>query len=84
MLTARAQHTATLLRDGRVLVLGGSNGTTLSAAEIYDPTTDTWTKARPLATPRREHAAALLPDGRVLVTGGTNHSPIDEPEIYAL
>ena len=75
---------ATLLPDGRVLVLGGFNGHTLSSAEVYDPASDTWTAARPLATPRREHAAALLPDGSVMVTGGVNRGPIGEPEIYRI
>src|SRR5262245_50795836 len=43
--TARQQHTATLLPDGRVLVAGGtdSNGVVLSSAELYDPATHRWT-----------------------------------------
>lgn len=63
-----AGHTATLLVDGRVLVLGGLVGG--SAAELYNPTTDTWTIAAPLTLPRSNHTATRLPDGRVLVVGG--------------
>ena len=73
---------STLLADGRILVLGGFNSGPLAIAEIYDPSSDTWTLGRPLATPRHEHAAALLPDGTVLVTGGYHHGPMAEPEIY--
>src|SRR5687768_3643919 len=72
--TARFDHTATLLPppDGRVLVVGGTNGTSLASAEIYDPVTATWSPTGSLATPRAGHRATLLPDGKVLVTGGAN------------
>ena len=44
MNAARGEHTATLLLNGKVLVAGGiSNGTYLSSAEIYDPSTGLWT-----------------------------------------
>jgi hypothetical protein len=74
--TARGFHTATLLADGRVLIAGGdvaawaANGPFLASAEIYDPTTGTFSPAGPLAEGRSHHAATLLPDGRVLVSGG--------------
>jgi hypothetical protein len=79
MLAPRTGHTATLLLDGRVLVTG-DRGEDLSApgleerlrsAELYDPTSGTWSAtARMLAN--GGHTATLLPDGKVLVPGGTN------------
>jgi Galactose oxidase, central domain len=67
--TARSGHTATLLLDGRVLVAGGSPGE-LASAELYDPTSGTWTPTGSLTKGRTLHTATLLPDGKVLVAGG--------------
>jgi hypothetical protein len=73
--TPRFFHTATLLKDGRVLVLGGQTsvglGEELDSAEVYDPVLDFWTPTPfpPLAG-RSQHAAVRLGDGRVLVVGG--------------
>src|SRR5882724_1649402 len=68
----REERTATLLSDGRVLVVGGtSDGSSgLASTEIYDPSTGVWTLTGNLITGRFRHTAALLRDGRVLVTGG--------------
>ena len=65
--TARAEHTATLLPDGKVLVAGGDD---LGSAELYDPATGMWTATGSMATARVFHTATLLSDGRVLVAGG--------------
>jgi hypothetical protein len=75
LVTKRYGHTATLLPDGMVLVVGGSSSGdlewTLSTAELYDPSTGTWSVAAgKLAAGRIFHAATLLPSGDVLVTGG--------------
>ena len=77
---ARFGHTATLLPDGRVLVVGGSvsktvnsenaGSETLVSAEIYSPATGRWEFATPLSTPRGGHTATLLYDGTVLIIGG--------------
>ena len=69
--TAREVHTATLLPNGKVLVAGGvdSRGP-LASAELYDPTSGTWSATGSLATGRFLHTATLLPNGKVLVAGG--------------
>ena len=76
MATSRSGHTATVLRDGTVLVVGGMGGygsgpsPATASAERFDPRTGRWTTVAPLPTPRGYHLAASLPDGRVLVVGG--------------
>jgi hypothetical protein len=77
MTKPRYLHTATLLSDGRVLVIG-------DGAEIYDPRAGTWTATAPLSIPRSEHTATLLSDGRVLVSGsfGGSTSVSASAELY--
>lgn len=79
-------HTATLLNDGRVLVAGGFYATVLKSAEIYDPTTGTWSNTGNLVTARGGHTANLLPDGKVLIAGGDGGGSLPRPmasaEIY--
>ena len=72
MIYARAQHTATLLPNGKVLAVGGrdQNYTNLATAEMYDPISATWSLTGSMSTPRFQHTATLLPDGKVLVVGG--------------
>jgi hypothetical protein len=71
--TARQLHTETLLASGKVLVAGGqdSSGAPTATAELYDPTSGTFTPtAGDMTIPRSSHAATLLANGKVLVTGG--------------
>lgn len=72
MSLGRSRHTATLMEDGRVLVVGGlvPAGSATPTVEIYDPETDVWSAAAPLPVPRSRHVALRLPDGRILVAGG--------------
>jgi len=76
MANARVNFTATLLKDGRVLVTGGDqmNETALATAEIYDPATGTFSPTGAMLTARTDHDAILLRDGSVLVYGGQNES----------
>jgi Kelch motif/Galactose oxidase, central domain len=66
--------TATLLRDGRVLLAGGAaeDGTEATKAELYDPATGQWTETGSMNVGRLGHVASLLADGRVLVAGGVD------------
>ena len=67
----RANHTATLLTTGKVLVTGGFPS--LATAELYDPSTGTWRyTAHPMQASRHYHTATLLTDGRVLLVGGSS------------
>jgi hypothetical protein len=72
MNVARAQHTATLLADGRVLITGGGavNSAFLTITELYDPQTGTFRYGASMLAARRMHTATLLPDDRVLIVGG--------------
>jgi hypothetical protein len=84
--SARSDHTATLLPDGRVLVAGGETATsTLSSAQLYNPATGTWTATGSMNASRAQHRAVLLNDGRVLVMGGytsSSSTPLATAEIY--
>jgi len=76
-------HTATLLSNGKVLVAGGYNGSWLSSAELYDPSTGTWTATGSMNTGRTAHTATLLPNGKVLVAGGWNaFASVSHAELY--
>ncbi len=92
MVSAREGHTATLLSDGKVLIAGGCNNVNsseikcdrfLDSAEIYDPSTDSFSATGSMKTPRLNHAATILSDGKVLMTGGSNGvAVLDSAEIY--
>ena len=84
----RAAFSATVLQDGRVLVVGGTRNQEpylLASAEIYDPTTGTWSWAGNMSEARAGHTATLLEDGRVLVAGGVGsleRGSLASSEIY--
>jgi hypothetical protein len=67
----RRSHTATLLLDGKVLIVGGENQRgSLQSVEIFDPKKKTWADLTFMRKPRACHTATLLPDGGVLIAGG--------------
>ena len=71
----RHEHSATLLPNGKVLVVGGYHGTYpsytyLPDAEIFDPASGNWTAIESLTGPRAFQSATLLASGKVLVVGG--------------
>ena len=77
MHVARSEHTATLLKDGRVLLAGGYGDAAMifdshitDTAEIFDPVRRTWTVAASMPDTRDDQAAGLLSSGGVLVIGG--------------
>ncbi|MEO8330468.1 MAG: kelch repeat-containing protein [Candidatus Nanopelagicales bacterium] len=86
MVVPRLSHTATLLDDGRVLVVGGYVGEgapPTSSIEVFDPTTEAFTALGSLQKARADHTATLLRDGRVVIAGGrgVNGAALDSVEI---
>ena len=74
---ARTRHTATLLTDGRVLVVGGLTVASpccqiANTAEVYDPATGQWRMTNPPNTSRYDHIAVQMANGKVLISGGAS------------
>src|SRR5215472_12728866 len=71
MTTPREDFTATLLKNGEVLMAGGitTNFADLSSAELYNPATGKWANTTPTNAPGYAETSTLLPNGNVLVTG---------------
>ncbi len=86
MTCIRWGHTATRLKDGRVLITGlaRANDSDAQTAEIYDPAAQTFTATGLMTQCRGDHTATLLRDGRVLITGGQdqNNNPIATAEFF--
>ena len=78
----RALHTATLLDDGRVVIVGGEQEGTMSqdSIEVFDPAQGTFSAAGAMTGPRQGHSATLLRDGRILLVGGYDGIHLRYPE----
>jgi hypothetical protein len=72
------RRTATLLRNGMVLVVGATGR---SRPELYDPARDAWSSTGP-SMDRYQHTATRLPDGRVLIAGGYGIQSLDSVLVY--
>lgn len=73
----RQDSPGVILANGKVLVAGGSayvsnQWTSVAAAELYDPATETWTATGSMNTARRGFFMVRLANGKVLVGGGTS------------
>jgi hypothetical protein len=88
MTDSRFYATATLLPDGQVLVAGGADnsGNYVASAELYDPTTGTFTATGSMTDSRYIQTATLLPNGQVLVAGGYDNSGniVASAELYQI
>ncbi|MBI5243897.1 MAG: fibronectin type III domain-containing protein [Elusimicrobia bacterium] len=87
MAVARASHTATLLPDGRILVVGGCTGLNCGAiradAELYNPVANAWTAAaNQMPEGHQSHTATLLPNGTVLIAGGQDSANTVSAKCY--
>jgi hypothetical protein len=71
MITARNQHNANLLTDGTVLVMGG-DASVPSLAEIFNPSSSSFSQTGSMTRQRSLAASVLLTNGKVLVTGGAD------------
>lgn len=81
----RTCHTATALRNGRILIVGGYNALAnfpTDSVQILDPATGKTMTTSPLRQGRARHSAVLMSDGRVLVSGGIASSVLDTVEVY--
>lgn len=85
---SRAQHTATALATGEVLVAGGETnaggGGFPVSTRLYTPATNTWRNGPDLPLPRYGHTATRLADGRVLLAGGRHAAPLQVNEAGTL
>ena len=81
MTVGRSSFTATLLLDGRVLVVGSDGQQASPAAELYDPATGRFSKTGSPSVGRFDHTATLLKDGRVLIAGGWTWSGLTTQEL---
>ncbi len=85
MRVRRHKHDAVRLRDGRVLITGGTDERDMdgvyNSTELFDPTTATFSMGPAMVRPRYKHngSALLLQDGTVLMAGGAAQAETYDP-----
>ena len=85
MTTGRDAASATLLPNGRVLIVGGGNegSAAVGSAELYEPRTGKFSRTGAMLTAGYGFTSTLLPDGRVLISAGNDgNGPIYSLEMY--
>jgi N-acetylneuraminic acid mutarotase len=81
----RTLHAASLLPDGRVLIVGGIGqyGQYITNAELFDPATNAFSMLPPMLHARKGATAVALCSGRVLIVGGSDaQGAVEESEIF--
>ncbi|CAF4421785.1 unnamed protein product, partial [Rotaria sp. Silwood2] len=80
----RGDHIASVLQNGKVLVVGGFSGKKINTVELYDPSTEYWATLESMNYARFCHTASVLLNGKVLVTGGFTNKESDSntSELY--
>ena len=85
MTTGRDAASATLLPNGRVLIVGGGNegSAAVGSAELYEPKTGKFSRTGAMLTAGYGFTSTLLPDGRVFISAGNDgNGPIYSLEMY--
>ena len=80
----RRGHTATLLDDGKVLIVGGDNYSgMIGQSELFDPASQSVSLSAASIAARTDHTATKLLDGRVIIVGGQGQNgSLTSTEIY--
>ena len=82
---ARGFHSAIVLTDGRVLVVGGittnARGAGIPMTELFDPRTNLWSVGPTLDPAWSGVTATLLGNGKVLLFGGETALGFPEPTV---
>jgi Domain of unknown function (DUF1929)/Fibronectin type III domain len=83
----RVYHTLTMLANGEVLAVGGEATSDqeivtsgVLPTEIWNPVTEKWSAAAPIAAARNYHSTAMLmANGKVLIAGGGHPNGLSDP-----